>query len=101
MTGTYVKWMIDKLPQNENEYVNEVIIFLETLLSTAQQILLCQVLKHVSQDVISQILESIVNFLVIQGAQKDNNMRVVEVRWKESKTTFRRSVMNLNLVIFD
>ncbi|GKD00735.1 retrovirus-related pol polyprotein from transposon TNT 1-94 [Tanacetum coccineum] len=28
-------------------------------------------------------------------------MRVVEVRWKESKTTFRRSVMNLNLVIFD
>ncbi|GKA12045.1 putative mitochondrial protein [Tanacetum coccineum] len=38
---------------------------------------------------------------VIQGAQKDNNMRVVEVRWKESKTTFRRSVMNLNLVIFD
>nr|GEW40943.1 hypothetical protein [Tanacetum cinerariifolium] len=36
-----------------------------------------------------------------QGAQKDNNMRVVEVRWKESKTTVRRSVMNLNLVIFD
>ncbi|GJS53051.1 putative cytosolic sulfotransferase 12-like protein [Tanacetum coccineum] len=46
-------------------------------------------------------MESIVNFLVIQGAQKDNNIRVVEVRWKDSKTTFRRSVMNLNLVIFD
>nr|GEW18484.1 exocyst complex component SEC15B [Tanacetum cinerariifolium] len=34
-----VKWMIDEPPQNENEYVNKVINFLETLLSTTQQIL--------------------------------------------------------------
>nr|GEX42835.1 exocyst complex component SEC15B [Tanacetum cinerariifolium] len=38
-----VKWMINEPPQNENEYVNKVIIFLETLLSTAQQILSGQV----------------------------------------------------------
>lgn len=58
-----VNWNIDEPPQTENEYVNEVIIFLETLLSTAQQILPGQVLKRVLQDVLAHISETIVNFL--------------------------------------
>ncbi|XP_071718889.1 exocyst complex component SEC15B [Rutidosis leptorrhynchoides] len=58
-----VNWNIDDPPQTENEYVNEVIIFLETLLSTAQQILPGQVLKRVLQDVLTHISETIVNFL--------------------------------------
>ncbi|KAK1420469.1 hypothetical protein QVD17_22092 [Tagetes erecta] len=65
-----VNWMIDEQPQNENEYVNEVIIFLETLLSTAQQILPGQVLKRVLQDVLSHISETIVNFLVGESVKK-------------------------------
>jgi hypothetical protein len=58
-----VNWMVDETPQNENEYVNEVIIFLETLLSTAQQILPVQVLKRVLHDVLSHISEMIVGAL--------------------------------------
>ncbi|GJW74008.1 exocyst complex component SEC15B-like protein [Tanacetum coccineum] len=65
-----VNWMIDEPPQNENEYVNEVIIFLETLLSTAQQILPGQVLKRVLQDVLTHISESIVNFLVSDSVKR-------------------------------
>ncbi|KAI3773165.1 hypothetical protein L6452_04368 [Arctium lappa] len=65
-----VNWMIDEPPQTENEYVNEVIIFLETLLSTAQQILPGQVLKRVLQDVLSHISETIVNFLVGESVKR-------------------------------
>ncbi|KAJ0581798.1 putative exocyst complex component EXOC6/Sec15 [Helianthus annuus] len=65
-----VNWMIDEQPQNENEYVNEVIIFLETLLSTAQQILPGQVLNRVLQDVLAHISETIVNFLVGESVKK-------------------------------
>ncbi|KAM7527044.1 hypothetical protein LguiB_030454 [Lonicera macranthoides] len=65
-----VNWMIDETPQNENEYVNEVIIFLETLLSTAQQILPVQVLKRVLQDVLSHISEMIVGALLGESVKR-------------------------------
>lgn len=58
-----VNWMTDEPPTNGNEYVNEVIIYLETLVSTAQQILPAQVLKRVLQDVLSHISETIVGVL--------------------------------------
>lgn len=58
-----VNWMIDEPPANGNEYINEVIIYLETLVSTAQQILPAQVLKRVLQDVLSYISEKIVGVL--------------------------------------
>lgn len=58
-----VNWMTDEPPANGNEYINEVIIYLETLVSTAQQILPAQVLKRVLQDVISYISEKIVGVL--------------------------------------
>ncbi|GJV55551.1 exocyst complex component SEC15B [Tanacetum coccineum] len=62
--------------QNENEYVNEVIFFRETLLSTTQQTLTGQVVKCVLQDVLSHIPESIVNFLV-RGLEKRFILNVV------------------------
>ncbi|KAK2965183.1 hypothetical protein RJ640_019938 [Escallonia rubra] len=65
-----VNWMADEPPQNENEYVNEVIIFLETLLSTAQQILPVQVLKRVLQDVLSHISEMIVGALLGESVKR-------------------------------
>ncbi|KAF5196122.1 Exocyst complex component sec15b [Thalictrum thalictroides] len=58
-----VNWMTDEPPPNGNEYVNEVIIYLETLVSTAQQILPAQVLKRVLQEVLSHISEKIVGVL--------------------------------------
>ncbi|XP_073052425.1 exocyst complex component SEC15B [Primulina eburnea] len=65
-----VNWMADDPPQGENEYVNEVIIFLETLVSTAQQILPAQVLKRVLEDVLSHISEMIVGALLGESVKK-------------------------------
>ncbi|XP_073292134.1 exocyst complex component SEC15B [Primulina huaijiensis] len=65
-----VNWMADDPPQGENEYVNEVIIFLETLVSTAQQILPAQVLKRVLEDVLSHISEKIVGALLGESVKK-------------------------------
>ncbi|CAN6561538.1 unnamed protein product [Malus baccata var. baccata] len=59
-----VNWVADEPLPNGNEYVNEVIIYLETLVSTAQQILPPQVLKRVLQDVLSHISEKIVGALL-------------------------------------
>ncbi|KAK9040829.1 hypothetical protein V6N11_015966 [Hibiscus sabdariffa] len=56
--------MTDEPSQGGNEYVNEVLIYLETLVSTAQQILPPQVLKRVLQDVLSHISEKIVDTLL-------------------------------------
>ncbi|KNA05559.1 hypothetical protein SOVF_189210 [Spinacia oleracea] len=58
-----VNWLGDEPLQGGNEYVNEVIIFLETLVSTAQQILPPQVLKRVLQDVMTHISGKILSTL--------------------------------------
>ncbi|KAL3517423.1 hypothetical protein ACH5RR_020012 [Cinchona calisaya] len=65
-----VNWMADDTSQGGNEYVNEVIIFLETLVSTAQQILPVQVLKRVLQDVLSHISEMIVGALLGESVKR-------------------------------
>ncbi|KAF8392571.1 hypothetical protein HHK36_022916 [Tetracentron sinense] len=67
-----VNWMADEPPQNGNEYVNEVIIYLETLVSTAQQILPVQVLNRVLQDVLSHISETIVGLLLADSVKRFN-----------------------------
>ncbi|KAI5680468.1 hypothetical protein M9H77_01695 [Catharanthus roseus] len=67
-----VNWMPDEPPQGGNEYVNEVIIFLETLVSTAQQILPVQVLKRVLQDVLSHISEMIIGALLGESVKRFN-----------------------------
>lgn len=74
-----VNWMIDDPPQSENEYVNEVIIYLETLVSTAQQILPVQVLKRVLQDVLSHISEKIVGALHGESVKRFNVNAIIGV----------------------
>ncbi|KAK8565059.1 hypothetical protein V6N13_020183 [Hibiscus sabdariffa] len=59
-----VNWMTDEPSQGGNEFMNEVLIYLETLVSTAQQILPPQVLKRVLQVVLSHISEKIVDTLL-------------------------------------
>lgn len=67
-----VNWMADEPLQSGNEYVHEVIIFLETLTSTAQQILPVQVLKRVLQDVLFHISEMIVGALLGESVKRFN-----------------------------
>ncbi|XP_055813448.1 exocyst complex component SEC15B [Solanum dulcamara] len=83
-----VNWMADDPLQNGNEYVHEVIIFLETLVSTAQQILPVQVLKRVFQDVLFHISEMIVGALLGESVKRFNVNAVmgldVDIRMLES-----------------
>ncbi|CAL5357665.1 unnamed protein product [Camellia sinensis] len=83
-----VNWMADEAPQSGNEYVNEVIIYLETLVSTAQQILPVQVLKRVIQEVLSHIAEMIVGALLGESVKRFNMNAImgidVDIRLLES-----------------
>ncbi|KAL5561426.1 hypothetical protein UlMin_031173 [Ulmus minor] len=83
-----VNWMADEPTQSGNEYVNEVIIYLETLVSTAQQILPAQVLKRVLQDVLSHISEKIVGALHGDSVKRFNVNAImgidVDIRLLES-----------------
>ncbi|XP_030946648.1 exocyst complex component SEC15B [Quercus lobata] len=83
-----VNWMADEPPQSGNEYVNEVMIYLETLVSTAQQILPAQVLKRVLQEVLSHISEKIVGALYGDSVKRFNVNAIigidVDVRLLES-----------------
>ncbi|KAI4320275.1 hypothetical protein MLD38_033772 [Melastoma candidum] len=83
-----VNWMADEPPQCGNEYVNEVIIFLETLVSTAQQILPSHVLRRVLQDVLTHISEKIVGCLYGESVKRFNVNAItgidVDVRLLES-----------------
>lgn len=68
-----VNWMSDDPPHGGNEYVNEVILYLETVVSTtASQILPTQVHKRVLHDVISHISEMIVGTLVSDSVKRFN-----------------------------
>lgn len=67
-----VNWVVDDPPSGGNEYANEVIIFLETLVSTAQQILPVQVLKRILQDVLSHISEMIIGALLGESVKRFN-----------------------------
>ncbi|XP_021893339.1 exocyst complex component SEC15A, partial [Carica papaya] len=59
-----INWTADEVSLSGNEYINEVIIYLETLMSTAQQILPtnalykvgCGALEHISNSIVSAFL---------------------------------------------
>ncbi|CAO2824371.1 unnamed protein product [Amaranthus hypochondriacus] len=93
-----VNWMGDEPLQGGNEYVNEVIIFLETLVSTAQQILPPQVLKRVLLDVLSHISEKIVNALQGDIVKKFNVNAVmgldIDVQLLESFADSQKSILS-------
>ncbi|XP_061351897.1 exocyst complex component SEC15B-like [Gastrolobium bilobum] len=83
-----VNWMADDPPQIGNEYVNEVKLYLETLVSTAQQILPAPVLKRVLKDVLSHISEKIVGALLSDSVKRFNVNAItgidVDIRLLES-----------------
>ncbi|KAJ7972981.1 Exocyst complex component [Quillaja saponaria] len=83
-----VNWMADEPPQSGNEYINEVMIYLETLVSTAQQILPAHVLKRVLQEVLSHISELIVGALLSDSVKRFNVNAImgidIDIRFLES-----------------
>ncbi|MQM02740.1 hypothetical protein Taro_035512 [Colocasia esculenta] len=71
-----ISWMGDEPPQSGNEYANEVIIYLETLVSTAQQILPVQVMKRVLHGVLSHISQKIVGLFLGDSVKRFNGNAV-------------------------
>lgn len=67
-----VSWMAEEPPLNGNEYANEVLIYLETLVSTAQQILPVQVLRRILRGILSHISEKIVGMFLSDSVKRFN-----------------------------
>jgi len=82
-----INWNPDEVPQNGNEYLNEVIIYLETLVSTAQQILPLDALDKVGSGVLKHISDCIMVTLMRDNVKRfninaimgiDNDLKVLE-----------------------
>lgn len=80
-----ISWTADDIPQNGNDYINEVIIYLDTLMSTAQQILPldalfkvgCGALEHISNCIVAAFLSDSVkrfNANAVMGINTDLKM---------------------------
>lgn len=93
-----VNWMGDEPLQGGNEYVNEVMIFLETFVSTAQQILPPEVLKRILQDVLSHISEKIVGALLGDSVKRFNVNAImgldIDIRLLESFAESQGSLLS-------
>lgn len=65
-----VNWIVEEAPDNANDYMNEVLIYLETLVSTAQEILPLEALYKVVSGAMSHISDSIMTTLLNDGVKR-------------------------------
>ncbi|PWZ55099.1 Exocyst complex component SEC15A [Zea mays] len=65
-----VNWIAEEAPDNVNDYMNEVLIYLETLVSTAQEILPLEALYKVVSGAMSHISDSIMTTLLNDGVKR-------------------------------
>lgn len=74
-----VSWMADDPPPGGNDYSNEVIIYLETFVSTAQRILPLPVLRRVLQGVLAHVSDKIVGLFLSDSVKRFNASAVTGV----------------------
>lgn len=74
-----ISWMVETVYQNGNEYANEVILYLEALFSTAQELLPSQVLRRITLGVILHISEKIVGLFLDDNVRRFNDNAVVGI----------------------
>ncbi|KAM1722496.1 hypothetical protein FF2_020794 [Malus domestica] len=65
-----IDWTMEEMPQNGNEYMNEVVIYLDTLMSTAQQILPLDALYKVGSGAFDHISNTIVSTLLSDSVKR-------------------------------
>ncbi|CAH2058581.1 unnamed protein product [Thlaspi arvense] len=82
-----VNWTTEETPQGVHEFINEVVIYLETVMSTAQQILPMDALYKVGVGALEHISNSIVSAFLNEGIKRfnanavsaiNNDLRVIE-----------------------
>ncbi|KAI4325607.1 hypothetical protein MLD38_030989 [Melastoma candidum] len=82
-----INWITEEIPEDCSDYINEVVIYLETVLSKAQQVLPLDAvykvgsgaLEHISNSIVSAFLSDSVkrfNVNVVMGF--DNDLRMLE-----------------------
>lgn len=83
-----VNWIADDPPQIVNEYMNEISIYLDTLMSTAQQILPLEALYKLGISALSHVSDSIVAAFLNDNVKRftasavmgiDNDLKLLEV----------------------
>ncbi|KAI4381569.1 hypothetical protein MLD38_007630 [Melastoma candidum] len=67
-----INWITEEIPENGNEYINEVLIYLETLMSTAQHILPSDALYRVGSGALEHISDSIVSAFLSDSVKRFN-----------------------------
>ncbi|KAG1334083.1 exocyst complex component SEC15A [Cocos nucifera] len=82
-----VNWTADDAPQHANDYINEVLIYLDNIVSTAQQILSLEcvykigvgALGHISDSIVTTFLsENVKRFTVSAVMGIDNDLKMLE-----------------------
>lgn len=82
-----INWTANEVPQNENDYIQEVIIYLDSLFSAAQQILPMDALYKVGSSVLQHISDSIVLGFLSDSVKRftfncvigiDNDLKILE-----------------------
>lgn len=82
-----VKWTSDEMPLHANDYINEVVIYLDTLMSSAQQILPmdalykvgCGALEHISNSILAAFLsDSVKRFTANAVTSINNDLKTLE-----------------------
>ncbi|KAL0428443.1 UNVERIFIED_CONTAM: Exocyst complex component SEC15A [Sesamum latifolium] len=74
-----VNWTSDETTQHGNDYINEVLIYLDTVLSTAQQILPLDALYKVGCGALEHISNSIVGVFLSDSVKRFNVNPVVTI----------------------
>ncbi|KAJ4850120.1 Exocyst complex component S15A [Turnera subulata] len=67
-----INWTSEETPQNVNEYMNEVIIYLDTIFSTAQQILPLDALYKIGSGALEHISNSICSSFLNDSVKRFN-----------------------------
>ncbi|KAJ8635512.1 hypothetical protein MRB53_009779 [Persea americana] len=67
-----IDWTADEVPQNGNEYINVLIVYLVTVVSTAQEILPLDAVYKVGSGILKQISDSFVATLLSDGVKRIN-----------------------------
>ncbi|KAF8398194.1 hypothetical protein HHK36_017120 [Tetracentron sinense] len=78
LTGN-INWTMEEIPEDENDYINEVVLYLDTLLSTAQQILPLDALHNVGSGALEHISNSIVGALLSDSVKRFNMNAVMGI----------------------
>lgn len=67
-----INWTSEEVPTNGNDYTNEVVIYLDTLMSTAQEILPMDALYKVGSGALEHISNSIVSAFLSDSVKRFN-----------------------------